>query len=220
MDIYETGKKSFVNILVVANVKMTTAKQIIIWTLTILVASCGSRTDKKDFEHSYEKYWDKYTEQQLIDTLYSDTLMVGTDTEGGWTKREFYINTTKELIADLQDDKNKIDSLYPMSAFDELTIKKLPLGFKKTFTYEQTTKFLEIINDPVSFDWAETTYEPEFQIDFFKDNKSVASLTIGADNTIIKTNPDRPNFKKMKFGRLKTERYNDLTKILNDLNIK
>ena len=199
---------------------MTTAKQIIIWTLTILVASCGSRTDKKDFEHSYEKYWDKYTEQQLIDTLYSDTLMVGPDAEGGWTTREFYINTTKELIADLQDDKNKIDSLYPMTAFDELTIKKLPLGFKKTFTYEQTTKFLEIINDPVSFDWAETTYEPEFQIDFFKDNKSVASLTIGADNAIIKTNPDWPNFKKMKFGRLKTERYNDLTKILNDLNIK
>jgi hypothetical protein len=100
---------------------MTTSQQIIIWTLTILVASCGSRTDKKDFDHSYEKYWDKYTEKQLIDTLYSDTLMVGPDTEGGWTTREFYINTTKELLADLQDDKNKIDSLYPLTPFDEVT---------------------------------------------------------------------------------------------------
>lgn len=185
--------------------------------MTILVASCGSRTDKKDFEHSYEKYWDKYTEQQLIDTLYSDTLMVGPDTEGGWTKREFYINTTKELLADLQDDKNKIDSLYPLTPFDEVTIKKLPLGFKKTFTYEQTTKFLEIINDPVSFDWAETTYEPEFQLDFFKDNKSVVSLTIGADKSVIKTNPNWPEFKKMKFGNLKAEPRKELRKLINEI---
>lgn len=185
--------------------------------MTILVTSCGSHTDKKDFEHKYTKYWDKYAEQQLIDILYSDTLNVGPDTEGGWTTREFYINTTKELIADLQDDKNKIDSLYPMAVFDELTIKKIPLGFKKTFTNEQKKKFLEIINDPVSFDWAETTYEPEFQLDFHRDNKVVASLTIGADKSVIKTNPDWPDFKKMKFGRLIVEAYNEINKLLNEL---
>ena len=185
--------------------------------MTVLVSSCSSRTDKKNFEHNYVKYWDKYTDQQLIDTLFSDTLDVGPDTEGGWTTREFYINTTKELIADLQDDKNKIDSLYPMTAFDELTIKKLPFGFKKTFTNEQTAKFLEIINDPVSFEWAETTYEPGYQIDFFNDYKAIASLTIGEDKSIIKTEPDWPDFKKMKFGRLKGERYNDLTELLNNL---
>ncbi|MFY7668362.1 MAG: hypothetical protein ACOVQG_06440 [Crocinitomicaceae bacterium] len=196
---------------------MTTIKQIFILTLTVLVASCGSRSDKEDYVHSYEKYWDKYTDQQLIDTLFSDTLDIVPDTEGGWTTREIYINTTKELIADLQDDKNKIDSLYPMATFDELTIKKLRLGFKKTLTNEQTTKFLEIINDPVSFDWAETTYEPEFQLDFHKDNKIVASLTVGADKSVIKTNTDWPTFKKFKFGRVKGKRYNDLTKILNDV---
>jgi len=186
-------------------------------TLTFLVASCGSRTNKKDYVHSYEKYWDKYTDQQLIDTLFSDTLNVGPDAEGGWTTSEFYIYATKELIADLQDDKNKIDSLYPMVAFDELTIKKLPLGFKKTFTNEQTRKFLAIINDPVSFDWAETTYEEEFQLDFHRDNKVVASLTIGADKSVIKTDPDWPNFKKFKFGRVKGECFNDLTKLLNNV---
>jgi hypothetical protein len=196
---------------------MTTTKQIIILTLTILVASCSSRTDKKDFEHTYAKYWDKYTDQQLIDTLFSDTLHVGPDTEGGWTTRGFYINTTKELIADLQDDKNKIDSLYPMAHFDELTIKKLPLGFRKTFSDNQTTNFLEIINDPVSFDWAETTYEPEFQVDFLKNSNVVASLTIDKEKSVIKSNPDWPDFKKFKFGRLKGERQNDLTKLLNDV---
>jgi hypothetical protein len=195
---------------------MTTPKQIIILTLMILAASCGSRTDKKDFEHNYSKYWDKYTDQQLIDTLFSDTLNLGPDNEGGWTTRELYINTTKQLIADLQDDKNKIDSLYPMAPFDELTIKKLSMGFKKTFTNEQTTMFLEIINDPVSFDWAETTYEPEFQFDFLKDSKIVASLTIGADKSVIKTNPDWPDLKKLKFGNLKTVQRIELEKLLNE----
>ena len=185
--------------------------------MTILVASCGSRTDKKDFEHNYSKYWDKYTEQQLIDTLFSDTLNVGPDTEGGWTAREFYINTTNELITDMQDHKNKIDSLYPKSAFDEVTIKKLPFGFKRTFTNEQTANFLEILNDPVSFDWAETTYEPDYRVDFLSNNKVVATLTIGADKSIIKTEPNWPDFKKIKFGRLKAERHSDLNKILNDL---
>lgn len=196
---------------------MTTTKQIIILTLTILVASCSPRTDKNDFEHNYSKYWDKYTDQQLIDTLYTDTLNVGPDNEVGWTTREFYINTTKQLIADLQDDKNKIDSLYPITRFDELTIKKLPLGFKKTITVEETTKFLEIINNPVSFDWAETTYEPEFQVDFLKNSKVVASLTIGADKSIIKTNPDWPDFKKMKFGNLKALQRKELQKIINEI---
>jgi hypothetical protein len=199
------------------NVKMTTPQQIIILTLTILFASCSSRTDKKNFDHSYEKYWDKYTDQKLIDTLFSDTLNVGPDTEGSWTTREFYVNTTKQLIADLQDDKNKIGSLYPMTPFDELTIKKLPIGFKRTLTDEQTMKFLEIINDPVSFDWAETTYEPEFQVDFLKNSKVVASLTIGADKSIIKTNPNWPNFKKMKFGNLKALQRKELQKIINEI---
>lgn len=197
--------------------KMTTTKQIIILSLTILVAPCSPRTDKENFEHNYLKYWDKYTDLQLIDTLFSDTLDVGPDTEGTWTTREFYINSTKELIVDLQDDKNKIDSLYPMAAFDEVTIKKLPFGFKKTFSNEQITKFLEIINDPVSFDWAETTYEPEFQVEFIKNSDVVATLTIGADKSVINTNPDWPDFKKMKFGGLKSEAFNKLTKLLNEV---
>jgi hypothetical protein len=69
--------------------------------LTTLVVYCGLLIDKRDFDHSYEKYWDKYTEQQLIVTLYSDTLMV--DTEGGWTTREFYIKMTKNLNFDTID---------------------------------------------------------------------------------------------------------------------
>lgn len=183
---------------------MRTIKQIILSVFTILLFSCSSKTKREDFVHHYAKYWEKYTKQQLIDTLFSDTLTIGTDTEGGWTTRKFYSDKTKALIADLQDDNNITDSLFPMSAFDALTIKKIPFGFTKTFTKGQTEKFLEIINDPVAFNWSETTYDPEFQVDFLKDNKVVRSLTIGADRSIVKTESDWPDFKKMKFGRLKS----------------
>jgi hypothetical protein len=201
----------------IANVRIKTMKQIIILTLTILVTSCGSRKVKNVFAHNYVKYWDKYSEKQLIDTLFSDTLMVGPDSEGGWTTREFYINTTKELIADLRDDKNSIDRLYPMTAFDKLTIKKTPFGLESTFTSKQIERFLEIINDPVSFDWAETTYEPEYQVNFLRKNKIVATLTIGADKSIVKTELDWPKFKKMKFGRLKSDPYAKMIKLINEI---
>jgi hypothetical protein len=196
---------------------MTKTKQMILLILVFLVASCASQMEKNDFEHNYVKYWDKYPAQQLIDTLFSDTLLVGPTTEGGWKTREFYINTTKELIADLRDDQKIIDSLYPMTDFDELTIKNLPHGLKNTFTKEQTVKFLQIINDPVSFNWSETTYEPEYCVEFWKNEEVVATLTIGADNTIIKTEPGWPLFKKMKLGQLKTARQSELTMILNEV---
>lgn len=195
---------------------MTSTRQILILILTILVISCGSSTDKKNFEHNYVKYWDKYTQQQLIDTLFSDTLRVGPDNKGEFTSREFYKTSIKELISDLEDDKNIIDSLFPMFAFDEITIKKLPLGFKKTFTKEHTERFLHIINDPVTFNWAETTYEAEFNVDFVKNNIVVNSITIGANKSIIKTNPDWPHFKKFKFGRLNQEKHFELIKLLSD----
>lgn len=196
---------------------MRTVKRIVLLIFTILLFSCSLKKEQEDFTHHYVKYWDKYTKQQLIDTLFSDTLIVGMDTEGGWTTRKFYSDKTKALIADLQDDSNKTDSLFPMMAFDALTIRKIPFGFKKTFTKAQTEKFLEIINDPVSFNWSETTYDPEFQVDFLKDNKVVRSLTIGADRSIVKPESDWPDFKKMKFGRLKSEPYNAMKKVLDDV---
>ena len=195
---------------------MIRTSYLIILFLAICVSSCSSKHDKKIYEHNYLKYWDKYSEEQLVDKLYSDTLNVGPDTEGGWTTREFYKNTTQQLIADLQEKKD--DGLYPMKEFDNVTIKKLPIGFEKTFSNEQITKFLEIINDPLSFDWGETTYEPEYKINFLKDGKKVASLTIGIqDMAIVKTEPDWPKFKRMKFGKIKSDLYKDFVNIINEI---
>jgi len=201
----------------IANVSMTTPKLIIILTLTILLSACRLGPENKYFEHNYTKYWNKYTEQQLIDSLYSDTVKFGPEADGSYTTKLFYINQSKELIADLQDDKNNMDSLFPMTAFNKLTIKKLPLGFKKIFTNKQTAIFLQIINDPVSFEWTDTSYVSDYRVDFLKNNKVVATITLGADKLIIKTKPNRPDYKKMKFRRLKAQQYNDLTVLLNNV---
>ncbi len=94
-------------------------------------------TDRQNFKHEYTKYWNRYTNEQLANELYADTLRVGPDIDGGYTNRSFYVNTASELLNDIRDDFNQIDSLYPQSEFDELTIQKLPLGLKKFFTDEQ-----------------------------------------------------------------------------------
>lgn len=129
-------------------------------TLTFLTA-CQMNSDKQSFKHDYSKYWDLYTDKQLVNELYADTLIFGSDMDHG--NRAFYMNATSELLNDLQDDLNKIYSLYPQTAFDELTIRELPLGFEQPFSSDQVNKFLEIINNPTSFDWSETTYEPEYR---------------------------------------------------------
>lgn len=191
-------------------------KGLVLSILIILHTSCVFNSDKKVFEHSYEKYWDKYSDEQLIDSLYSDTLIVGCGVEEGDVSKEFYINVTKELLVDLSEDKRNIDSLYPMTAFDCISISQLPLGLKRTFTEKQMKKFMEIINDPISFDWGETTYEAEFQVDFIRQGKKSASLTIGADTSVIET-MGWPSFKKMKFGHLKPQACNNLKILLNDI---
>lgn len=192
-------------------------RSITFFLLIVSIISCNPKPENEAFKHTYVKYWEKYSEQQLIDSLFADTLRVGQDVDEGWNSRKFYVSTTKQLISDLQDDHKQIDSLYPMTAFDKLTIKKLPYGLRHTFTKEQTTKFLEIINNPVSFNWAETTYEPRFQIDFYKDNLIVAILTIDEGLAVIKSNPNWPIFKKFKFGILKSEPSARMKKLLKEV---
>ena len=197
--------------------QMTRRTRLLLQSLTIFVTSCFSLSDKKCFEHNYAKYWDKYSTQKLVEFLYADTLNVGPDIDGGSSIKGFYIQHTEQLITDLQKDKGKMERLYPMTAFDELQIVKWPIGSAKTFTNEQTKRFLEMINDPVSFNWAETTFEAAFRLNFLKENKIVASLTIDDDKSIVKTVPNWPTFKKMKFGHLTSARSNDLKKLHREM---
>ncbi|MCV9386598.1 hypothetical protein [Reichenbachiella ulvae] len=189
----------------------------LIFVVLVFLTACQTNSGKRPFEHNYAKYWNRYSDEQLTNELFADTLKVGPDFDGGFTNREFYVNTTSELLNDLRDDINKIDSLFPQRAFDELTIRQLPLGFKQTFTDEQANRFLEILNDPTSFDWSETTYEPEFRVNFLNNNNIVATLTLGDNFGVVKTEPNWPTFKKMKFGALKTEKRAELRRLMIEL---
>lgn len=187
--------------------------------IAILLTACQTNSDKKDCEHDYVRYWNRYTTEQLVDNLYADTLIIGPDIEGEYTNHRFYIDKTSELLQDLRDDLNKTDSLYPQTAFDELTIKKLPFGNKQTFTNEQLNRFLAVINDPTSFDWSETTYEPGYRLNFLSQSQVVASLTIGADFGVIKTESSWPAFKKMKFGSLKQNKRTELLELIGEFGL-
>jgi len=192
-------------------------KHLIFFTLTAITTSCTFSNTSTDRAHAYKKYWEKYTPQQLKDSLFADTLNIGPDSYGGFNDNVFCVNTTNELLADLADDNHSVDSLYPMTSFDLVIIQPLPFGLSKKLTTKQTARLLAIINNPVSFNWLETTYESEYQIVFLKNKKHVASLTIGSDQSVIQPKPSWPDYKKMKFGALKPHSRNKLVKLMNEL---
>lgn len=197
--------------------KMNLLKHWIFLTVFLIITSCFSTTNSTDYEHTYKKYWEKYSEQQLKDSLFADTLNIGPDIYGGFNDNTFYTNTINELLEDIADDVQNVDSLFPMTSFDQVNIQPLPFGVNRTFNKKQIDQFLAIINDPVSFDWSETTYEAAYQIVFLSNKKNVASLTIGADNSVIKTKQDWPAYKKMKFGALKVQQRDELTKLIDEI---
>lgn len=169
----------------------------------VLLASCTSTLKKKNFEHNYPKYWEKYTDLQLRDSIFADTLLVGNDIDQGDSAKDFYKEEIHRLLIDLKNDKYKNDRLYPMLTFNEVVLSELSSGEIYTLSEKQIQKLLTIINDPLSFSWSETTSEPAFKIDFIKDGLIVSTLNIEDDKSVIKINPELSGFRKMKFGMLK-----------------
>ncbi len=178
-------------------------KTILSLCLVVLAASCTATLKKKNFEHSYPKYWEKYTDLQLRDSLFADTLKIGADIEGKNSAKDFYKEEIHRLLIDLKNDKYKNDRLYPMLAFNEVVLSELSSGSTYELSNKQIEKLLTIINDPLSFNWSETTSEPAFKINFVKDGLIVSTLHIEDDQSVIKINPELSGFRKMKFGMLK-----------------
>lgn len=80
-------------------------------------------------------------------------------------------------------------------------------------------RLLEIINNPVSFDWAETTYEAEIAVDFINNGSVVQSLTIGADLSVVQPEESWPTFRKMKFGCLKSKPRKKLKQLMTEIGL-
>ena len=180
---------------------------------SICLLSCKN----ENYSLNYPKFYDKYSFDQLRDTLYSDTLFVGSDVDSGRTQIQWYTERISELLADLKSDWQIPDSLYPQRKFDKIKISHSPWEFDITLTNDQANRFLAIINDPVAFDWSETTSETEYISEFFLNGKVINTLSLGADQSVIQPSPGWPNFKKMKFGHLKRSSRNELYRLIDEI---
>lgn len=187
--------------------------------IAILIASCTSTLKKKNFEHNYPKYWEKYTDLQLRDSLFADTLLIGSDSDGENSATDFYKEEIHRLLIDLKNDKYKNDRLYPMLDFNEVILSDLSSGSTYGVSVQQIEKLLTIINDPLSFNWSETTSEPAFKIDFVKDGLIVSTLHIEDDQSVIKINPELSGFRKMKFGMLKPRFRRELMNLFTEIGV-
>lgn len=181
-----------------------------------LIAGC-SPTAKKVYQHDYKKYYEEYELSNLIDSLYSDTLKIGPDSEGNRTATPFYISKIKALIHDLKDDWNQIDSLYPNIEFDEITIQNITIGNHLALNKSQMDKLLSIVNNPNNFDWGESTDSPGLVVGFNRKGVRKGAFLISDDLTEIYPYPEWPTFKKMKFGHLKKDAQHKLDSLLNEI---
>lgn len=189
----------------------------IIYFFSISIGFLSCIPGHKKYDLNYPKYYDKYSFQQLGDTLYSDTLLVGPDPEGGFSQRIWYTEKIAELLSDLKSDWQKPDSLFPLTKFDKIKITKSPWEFAQTLTNDQANRLLEIITDPAVFDWSETTYETEFVFEFELDGEVINSLELNGDRSVFMPSPHWPTFKKMKFGHLKDHAQQDLNILIDEL---
>ncbi|WP_043023918.1 hypothetical protein [Fluviicola taffensis] len=121
------------------------------------------------------------------------------------TKTGLHKEDSKKLLAELKKDGTKINRLYPMATFDEVTVSNGKIALKKRFNHEQTARFLSIVNDPTSFNWSEITSKPDIQVAFLKNGKMVGVLNIESDKLVVKPSPELPGFLKMKLGTLNAE---------------
>jgi hypothetical protein len=182
--------------------------------LTVITGSCNG----KKYDINYTKYYNNYSFDQLKDSLFSDTLMVGPDIDSSSKQRQWCTKRVKELITDLKDDWGHSDSLYPLQHFDKIKVSQRPWEWDQTLTNEQANQLLKIITDPLSFDWSETTDEGEILFEFYRNGNVVESFML-AGNAVITGNPRWPNFKKMKFGHLKPEPQKQLLRLAKEIDL-
>lgn len=194
-------------------------KTILSLCLVVLTASCTAMVKKKNFEHNYPKYWEKYTDLQLRDSIFADTLLIGDGFDRENPAKDFYKEEIHRLLIDLKNDKYKDDRLYPMLSFNEVVLSELSSGATYELSTRQIEKLLTIINDPLSFNWSETTLKPAFKINFVKDGLIVSTLNIEDDQSVIKINPELSGFRKMKFGMLKPRFQKELINLFAEIGL-
>ena len=188
-----------------------------IFTIVIICISSFGCTRKilllEDYSHNYPKYWDQYTQSQVKDSIFADT--VG--------KTSFYLRTTSKLVADLKDDWGKTDSLFPQAKFNAVKITQVVEGLSKKVRYmneNQVNRLLKVINNPLNFEWSETTFEADVKVEFLQDGKVAAHFLLMEDRSVISHPGEWETFKKMKFGMLYGKPRLELVKLFGELGFR
>ncbi len=181
-----------------------------VFIISLLVA-CSSSTPKTPFKHEYTKVWDRYSLDELKDSLHKEVpgIYVAGCLSLGDTSVSVFARQVNDLIADVSDDWNKEDSLFPAQKFTEIRMRNSNLGSPIDIDWikldnQQANNFLSIINDPTSFVWSfcSTKMDTETEVQFLNEKTVVFTLSITPEKTAIQAGS---NFKlplKMKSGAL------------------
>lgn len=201
-----------------------------IFTIVIICISSFGCTRKtlllENYSHNYPKYWDQYTQSQIKDSIFSDTLAINfRELEGKINNsvRDFYMKKISLLINDLKDDWDKKDSLYPKAKFNAVKVTQVVKGLFKKVRYmneNQVNRLLKVINNPLNFEWSETTFEADVKVEFLQDGKVIAYFLLMEDRSVISHPGEWEDFKKMKFGALYEKPRLELVELFGELGFR
>lgn len=155
---------------------------------------------------------DLFSTDEFINSIYKDTL----DWSGGDTETmDWYVPKIKQIIQQIKlNCGNDSIIVYPFKKIDRVVLYNNSMGIWGTeLNKDQATELLSIINNPLNFGWAETTFETEKSIVFESDGKKIAKLKI-MDNTYVISEPHNI---LMKVGFLNEQGRKKFTDLLNSI---
>jgi len=174
---------------------MSKMKFYLLFGLIIILYSCS---ENKIHTPSYN-LCNKYSVKFLSDSLFQDTLR---DKEA-IIQSTLYKEEVEKIINNVKlNCKNLKHTTYPFKKFDQVIYYSLGVEFfGKNLNDKEIEQFIELINNPLNFEWGETTFVSDKLIVFKMDTKEIGRLEI-MDEWIIKS---QPNNILSKYGALTKE---------------
>jgi len=153
---------------------------------------------------------------EFINRIYKYTLIWSSaDTDAYMETMSWYVPKIEQIIQQIKTNcSNDSVTVYPFKKIDRVVFYNNTIGIWGTeLNKEQTIELLSIINNPLNFGWAETTFETEKSIVFESDGKKIATLKI-MDNTHIISTPQNI---LMKAGFLNEQGRKKITDLLKSI---
>ncbi|MBK9673457.1 MAG: hypothetical protein IPO70_14780 [Bacteroidetes bacterium] len=162
-----------------------------------------------------------YTIQEVVDSIYKDTI----EHRDYFDKSKvdtFYLREIQKLITQISKDKNNPKTLFPCVSFDNVIAQDIlnsdsgiKLGELKQLNISQTKKLLNIVNNPLNYNWGENVVHghqlPNFH--FIIETKLSRHLILDAHVNSSQIH------RKIKFGTLNNEKCSELMDLCHELGL-